>query len=99
MIHAFLVDSKPDKHINSCHDAVERILFTTAKHCLKTKNVKKHLTVFWVERILKEDLGMVPGEPSPLSPFCPWIFLSFVNICQIVLQALLFKYSIFNKHC
>ena len=43
MIHAFLVDSKPDKHINSCHDAVERILFTTAKHCLKTKNVKKHL--------------------------------------------------------
>ena len=41
MIHAFLVDSRPDKHINSCHDAIERILFTTAKRCLKTKNVKK----------------------------------------------------------
>ena len=42
MIHAFLVESRPDKH-NSCHDAVERILFATAKHCLKIKNIKKHL--------------------------------------------------------
>ena len=30
MIHDFLVDSRPDKHINSSLDAVERILFTTA---------------------------------------------------------------------
>ena len=44
MIHDFLVDSRPDKHINSSLDAVERILFTTAKHCLKIKNVKKRYT-------------------------------------------------------
>ena len=41
-IHDFLVDSRQDKHINSSHDAVERILFTTAKHCLKIKNINKH---------------------------------------------------------
>ena len=44
MIHDFLVDSRPDKHINSSLDTVERILFTTAKHCLKIKNVKKRYT-------------------------------------------------------
>ena len=44
MIHDFLVDSRPDKHIHSSLDAVERILFTTAKHCLKIKNVKKRYT-------------------------------------------------------
>ena len=33
MIHDFLVDdSRPDKHISSSLDAVERILFTAAKH-------------------------------------------------------------------
>ena len=41
-IHDFLVDSRQDKHINSFYDAVERILFTTAKHCLKIKNINKH---------------------------------------------------------
>ena len=30
--------------INSSLDAVERILFTTAKHCLKIKNVEKRYT-------------------------------------------------------
>ena len=44
MIHDFLVDSRPDKHINSSLDTVERILFTTAKRCLKIKNVKKRYT-------------------------------------------------------
>ena len=44
MIHDFLVDSRPDKHINSSLDTIERILFTTAKHCLKIKNVKKRYT-------------------------------------------------------
>ena len=42
MIHDFLVDSRPDEHINSSLDAVERILFTPAKHCLKIKNKKLH---------------------------------------------------------
>ena len=44
MIHDFLVDCRTDKHINSSLDAVERILFTTAKHCLKIKNVKRRYT-------------------------------------------------------
>ena len=44
MIHDFLVDSRPDKHINSSLDAVERILFSAAKHCLKIKNVKRRYT-------------------------------------------------------
>ena len=44
MVHDFLVDSRPDKHINSSLDAVERILFTAAKHCLKIKNVKRRNT-------------------------------------------------------
>ena len=44
MIHDFLVDSRPDKHINSSLDAVERILFTAAKHCLKIKNAKRRYT-------------------------------------------------------
>ena len=30
--------------INSSLDTVERILFTTAKHCLKIKNIKKRFT-------------------------------------------------------
>ena len=44
MIHDFLVDSRPDKHVNSSLDAVERILFTTAKHCLEIKNIIKRYT-------------------------------------------------------
>ena len=44
MIHDFLVGSRPDKHINSSLDAVERILFASAKHCLKIKNVKRRYT-------------------------------------------------------
>ena len=46
-IHDFLVDSRPEKHINSCHDAVERILFTTAKHCLKIKKNKNTCILGW----------------------------------------------------
>ena len=41
---AWKLDSRSDKHINSSLDAVERILFTTAKHCLKIKNIKKRYT-------------------------------------------------------
>ena len=41
MIHDFLVDCRTDKHINSSLDAVERIRFTTAKHCLEIKNIIK----------------------------------------------------------
>ena len=44
MIHDFLVDCRTDKHINSSIDAVERILFTTAKHCLKIKNIIERYT-------------------------------------------------------
>ena len=44
MIHDFLVDCRTDKHINSSLDAVERILFTTAKHCLEIKNIIKRYT-------------------------------------------------------
>ena len=40
MIHDFLVESSPEKHNNSSLEAVERILFTTAKHCLKSKSNK-----------------------------------------------------------
>ena len=38
------------------------------------------------------------GVPSP-SPFCPVISFSFVNVCKMVLRALLLKYIFFNKHC
>ena len=79
MIHAFLVDSRPDKHINSCHDAIERILFTTAKHCLKTKNVKKKTLVFWVERILK---GGFRGGPRGARPPLPLLSLDFFVFCK-----------------
>ena len=44
MIHDFLVDCRTDKHINSSLDALERILFTTAKHCLKIKNTIERYT-------------------------------------------------------
>ena len=44
MIHDFLVDCRTDKHINSYLDAVERILFTTAKRCLKIKNIIERYT-------------------------------------------------------
>ena len=40
MVFDILVDSRPDKHINSSLDAVERIFFTTAKHCLKLRTLK-----------------------------------------------------------
>ena len=41
MIHDFLVDSTPLGNINTCLDAVENILITTAKRCLKIKTIKK----------------------------------------------------------
>ena len=44
MMHDFLVDCRPDKHINSSLNAVERILFTTVKHCLEIKNIIKRYT-------------------------------------------------------
>jgi len=44
MIHDFLVDCRKDKHIKTSLDAVERILFTTAKHCLEIKNIIKRYT-------------------------------------------------------
>ena len=37
----------------------------------------------------RADLGMGQGGPGP--PFCPGIFFSFVNVCQMVLEALLFE--------
>ena len=40
MVLDIRVDSRPDKHINSSLDAVERIFFTTAKHCLKLRTLK-----------------------------------------------------------
>ena len=39
---AFLVDSSPEKHNNSSLEAVERILFATTKHCLKSKSKKRY---------------------------------------------------------
>ena len=56
MIHDFLVDSRPDKHINSSLDALERILFATAKHCLKIKNVKRRYTRLSSVRLTKNGL-------------------------------------------
>ena len=41
MIHDFLVDSGPDRNINTSLDAVENIFLTTAKRCLKIKVIKK----------------------------------------------------------
>ena len=41
MIHDFLLDSTPLGNINTCLDAVENILITTAKRCLKIKTIKK----------------------------------------------------------
>ena len=41
MIHDFLLDSTPLGNINTCLDAVETILITTAKRCLKIKTIKK----------------------------------------------------------
>ena len=40
---------------------------------------------------------MGPGGPV-LAPFCPVISFSFVNVCKMVLRALLLKYIFFNKH-
>ena len=92
MIHDFLVDSRPDKHINSCHDAVERILFTTAKHCLKIKNIKNDILSGGFR-------GGPRGARPPPPSFLLGIFSSFVNVCGMVLRALLFEYIIFNKQC
>ena len=41
MIHDFLLDSTPLGNINTCLDAVENLLITTAKRCLKIKTIKK----------------------------------------------------------
>ena len=41
MIHDFLLDSGPDRNINTSLDAVESIILTTAKRCLKIKVIKK----------------------------------------------------------
>ena len=43
----------------------------------------------------RADLGVGP-EGVPSSPFCPRIF-SFVNMCPMVLRALLLKYIFFNN--
>ena len=69
MIHDFLVDSRPDKHINSCHDAVERILFTTAKHCLKIKNIKNDILS-----------GGFRGGPRGARPPLLLLFLEFFRL-------------------
>ena len=41
MIHDFLADSGSDRNINTSLDAVENIILTTAKRCLKIKVIKK----------------------------------------------------------
>ena len=41
MIHDFLIDSGPDRNINTSLDAIENIILTTAKRCLKIKVIKK----------------------------------------------------------
>ena len=41
MTHDFLIHSGPDRNINTSLDAVENIIFTTAKCCLKIKVIKK----------------------------------------------------------
>ena len=41
LIHDFLIDSGPDRNINTSLDAVENIILTTAKRCLKIKVIKK----------------------------------------------------------
>ena len=41
MRHDFLIDSRPDRNVNTSLDAVENILITTARRCLKIKVVKK----------------------------------------------------------
>ena len=41
MIHDFLIDNRPDRSVNTSLDAVENIVITTAKRCLKIRFVKK----------------------------------------------------------
>ena len=41
MLHDFLIDNRPDRNVNTSLDAVENILITTAKRCLKIRVVKK----------------------------------------------------------
>jgi len=41
MIHDFLIDNRPDRNINTSLNAVENILITTAKRCLKIEITKK----------------------------------------------------------
>ena len=41
MLHDFLIDNRPDGNVNTSLDAVENILITTAKRCLKIRVGKK----------------------------------------------------------
>ena len=80
------------------------------KHSLKenytgsSKKRKKQLRTY-VKRLGKAtlhmlfpiaDLGVGPGGSGP--PFVREFFF-LVNVCQMVLRALLLKYIFFNKHC
>ena len=91
MIHDFLVDSRPDKRINSSLDTVERILFTTAKRCLKiNKNVEKRYTNRRGSR------GGEMGEFSP--PFFEPLFNHADAQTSNTLSRLWFYYIITKIH-
>ena len=50
---------------------------------------------------LKLIMNNKSGSPPPTPPLLFWsrIFFSFVNVCRMVLRALLLKYIVFTKHC